>query len=124
MEALAEKVFTGKWKSFKVFKRLGDLLLHSERRFQEFEFVCDRTLIVRLHEGNRTELLAKTDQWNICFLKRKHFLTVLDPKMVFEVITVNHTVLVLFDLSSSEKIFFAKEQHWPEYIKANRSVIL
>jgi hypothetical protein len=44
--------------------------------------------------------------------------------MAFEIITVNHTVLVLSDLASAEKIFFAKEQQWPEYVKANHKIII
>ena len=124
MEALVEKIITGKWKSFKIFKRLGHILLHSERQFQEFDFIHDRMLIIKLQERNRTEVLAKTDQWNISFQKQKHFLTVLVPKMIFEIITINHTVLVLLDMASGEKIFFAREQHWPEYLKANHSFVI
>ena len=124
MKLLADKIFTGKWRSFKIFKRLGDIILHSEKRFQEFDFFFDRTLTIKSYEGGFTELLARTDQWNISFQKRKHFLNIMIPKMAFEIITVNHTVLVLSDLASAEKIFFAKEQQWPEYVKANHKIII
>ena len=124
MELLAEKILTGKWRSFKVFKRLGDIVLHSEKRFREFDFLSDRTLVIKSWEVNKTELLARTDSWNISFQKGKYFLNILIPKMVFEIITVNHTVLVLLDLASVEKTFFAREKHWPEYLNANQKIVI
>ena len=124
MEVLAEQVFTGKWRSFKIFKRLGDILLHSEKRFREFNFMCDRGLIIKEFEGAREQMLVNTDKWSISFQKKKHFLNILIPKIVFEVITVNHTVLVLLDVEQGDKIFLAREQQWLHYLKLNHTVVI
>jgi len=124
MDVLAEQAFTRKWRSFKIFKRLGDILLHSEKRFREFNFLCDRRLIIKAFEGAREEIFVNTDRWSISFQKKKHFLNILIPKMVFEVITVNHTVLVLLDIDQGDKIFFAREQQWPHYLKLNHTVVI
>ena len=124
MNVLAEKVFIGKWRSFKIFKPLGDILLHSEKCFREFNFMCDRRLIVKALDGTGEEVLVNTDKWSISFQKKKHFLNILSPKMIFEVITVNHTVLVLLDIDQGDKIFFAREQQWPHYLKLNHTVVI
>jgi hypothetical protein len=124
MEMLAEKVLTGKWRSYKIFKRSGGIQLHTERQFQEFDFMCDRVLSIKRHEGNSMQTLAQTDQWCLSFEKKKHFLSIPAPKLLYEIITVNHTVLVLLEITSGEKIFFAKDHHWKEYLKTNRSIII
>jgi hypothetical protein len=125
METLAEKLFTGKWRSYKTFRQLGGIHLSTDSTFQEFEFSHDRNLTIKNYEGPRARTMVETDQWAITFQKRKHFLNISRmPKMIFEVITVNHTVLVLLDTLSGEKTFFAKNHHWTEYIKSNKSIVI
>ena len=124
MEALAEKVFFGQWRSYKIFKRLGNIHLNSETEFQEFHFSPDRNLTISMVEGAKTKKITQTDKWTVTFQKSKHFLNIAAPKMSFEVITVNHTVLVLLDIASGEKTFLAKDHHWQEYLKSNRSIVI
>jgi hypothetical protein len=123
MTTLKEKVLTGKWKSFKVFKRLGQILLHNKSSFREFEFTYDRKLTITNHEANKIQKELQTDQWTVTFDKKKHFLSIPSYKVLYEIITVNHTVMVLLEIASGEKIFFAKDQHWEVYLKANQSIV-
>ncbi len=114
----------GTWRSFKIFKNSGDIRLHNEMRFQEFQFTQERLLIITLFQSEKKNLLARTNQWNITLKNKKHFLDIGNPKMQYEVVTVNHTILVLSDISAQEKTFFARENVWSEYIKTSKSVIL
>lgn len=124
MKTLAEQVFVGTWRSYKTFKRLGHIKLDTETNFQEFDFSADRTLTIKTYSGAGTSTTAQTNQWTISLLRGKHYLNILVPKMNFEVITVNHTVLVLLDVVSSEKTFFARNHHWAEYIKSNKTIVI
>ena len=55
---------------------------------------------------------------------KKHYLNIAVPKLNYEVVTVNHTVMVLADTVSEDKIFFAKEDYWLEHLKSNRMIII
>ncbi|RYZ28531.1 MAG: hypothetical protein EOO10_09225, partial [Chitinophagaceae bacterium] len=123
METLAEQLFFGIWRSYKTFKRLGNICLDTETSFQEFTFSTDRMLTIKFYEKGSIRTIVATDQWVISLQKGRHFLAIVAPKMNFEVITVNHTVLVLVDTISSEKTFFARNHHWVEYIKSNKSIV-
>src|SRR5215204_4033377 len=119
MQALAEIAFIGVWKSFKVFKKTGTITLYTERRFKEFQFMPDGQLIIRTYEETNIRKLADTDQWSFRFKDRKHYLDIVVPKLNYEVVTVNHTVMVLADTVSEDKIFFARENCWLEHLKSN-----
>jgi hypothetical protein len=123
MHTLLEGVFTGKWRSFKVFRHSGDIKLHTDKRFQEFEFDSNRLLTIKTYDGGSVEKIAQTDQWTIELKNKKHFLHI-DAKLLYEVITINHTVMVLGELRTDEKIFFTKEAYWQEHLSKNHSVIL
>lgn len=117
MQALVETVFTGKWRSFKSFRRSGEIRLNTAQKFKEFEFNPDRQLVIKSVNETNTQKLAQTDRWSVFFKNRKHYLNIDFPKLLYEVITVNHTVMVLADTASEEKIFFAKDNYWQEYLK-------
>src|SRR5687768_11855969 len=119
MQTLAEKPFIGKWRSYKLFKRTGDIRLDTEQRFKELEFSVDRLLTIRTYNKREVKTVVKTNEWALFFKDKKHYLAVACDQLLYEVITVNHTVLVLSDSASLDKAFFAKEAHWQEYLKSN-----
>lgn len=124
MQVLAEAVFTGRWRSFKLFKRSGDIRLHSTRHYREFIFDNKRELTITSYDGDQIEAVVQTNQWTIAFKEKRHYLTVANPRIVYEIITVNHTVMVLADPVSSEKIFFSKNEFWQGHLKTNHSMLL
>ena len=124
MQALAETVFIGTWRSFKVFKRTGAITLYTDKCFKEFQFVPGRSLIIKSYEQGKIKKIADTNQWSFSFKDKKHYLDVVVPKLNYEVVTVNHTVMVLADTVSEDKIFFARENCWVEHLKSNRMIII
>jgi len=124
MQALAETVFIGTWRSFKVFKRSGAITLYTDKCFREFQFVPGRLLIIKTYEQGKIKKIADTDQWSFSFKDKKHYLNVVVPKLNYEVVTVNHTVMVLADTASEDKIFFSRENCWEEHLKSNRMIII
>lgn len=90
----------------------------------EFLFGEDRTLNISLHEGGSVKNIVQTNNWTISFDNRRHLLTIQSPQLHYEIITINHTVMVLLDIISGEKIFFVREQLWKEYLKANKHFVL
>ena len=124
MEALAETVFIGVWRSFKVFKRTGAITLYTDKRFKEFQFMPDRHLIINIYDETNVKKLADTNQWSFSLKDKKHYLNIFAPKLSYEVVTVNHTVMVLADTVSEDKIFFARENCWQEHLISNRMIII
>jgi hypothetical protein len=124
MQTLARTVFTGKWRSFKIFKNSGGIRLNTEKQFKEFDFDADGTLTVTAHEGNHVDKVVQTNLWSISFKDKKHFLDISELKILYEVITINHTVMVLSDNIYNEKTFFAKENIWQEYLRTNHMVLM
>jgi hypothetical protein len=124
MKELTEAVFIARWKSFKSFKKSGGIVLNNENRFTEMEFTGDKVLNIHVVEKQAVKNVVRTNKWNIELKDKKHFLNVMDPKLKFEVITINHTVMVLKDESSGEKIFFVKEKDWYERLKTNNEIII
>ena len=60
-----------------------------------------------------------TRQWALEFDNRKHYLKIPEKKWTFEIITVNHTVMVLLENASGEKTFFSKENYWKSHLDSN-----
>ena len=123
MQALVETVFIGIWRSFKVFKRTGAITLYTDKCFKEFQFMVDRFVIINSYDQGNAKKIAGTDQWSFSLKDKKHYLNIFVPKLNYEVVTVNHTVMVLADTVSEDKIFFAKEKYWQEHLKSNRMII-
>lgn len=124
MQILAQSVFTGIWRSFKIFKHSGGIRLNTDKHFKEFTFDAHGILTVKIHEGDLIEKVVETDQWSVAFENKKHFLHISVPKLVYEVITVNHTVMVLADNAYNEKTFFARENLWRDFLTTNRAVLM
>jgi hypothetical protein len=124
MQALAEIPFIGVWRSFKVFKRTGAITLFTDKCFKEFKFMPGKLLIIKTYDQTNIKKIADTDQWSFSLKDKKHYLNIVVPKLNYEVVTVNHTVMVLVDTVSEDKIFFAKENYWLEHLKSNRMIII
>ena len=124
MKELVEEVFIGKWKSFKVFKHSGKVHLHTIKEYCEFNFDCDKLLTIRNIEKGSSAILATTDKWAISLKDRRHYLDIPLPKLRYEVITINHTTMVIDDMVSGEKTFFTKEDLWQSRLDSNREIII
>ena len=83
-----------------------------------------RSLIIKTYDQGNIKKIADTDQWFFSLKDKKHYLNIVVPKLSYEVVTVNHTVMVLADTVSEDKIFFAKEKYWVEHLKSNRMIII
>jgi hypothetical protein len=124
MQELTKVLFSGNWRSFKVFKRNGEVKLQTAKSFVEYKFVSDSELTVKTFQGNNVQLVAQTDKWTVFFKDKRHYLSLGSPKLLYEVVTINHTVMVLGDPVSGEKIFFAKEDCWQDRLQSNHSTLL
>lgn len=124
MQQLAEHVLMAKWKSFKAFQHSGEIQLHSASLFREYHFAEDHILTIKVCKGATVKLLLRTIEWMLEFSNKKHYLKIPSYKLTYEIITVNHTVLVLLDAASGEKTFFAKEASWQGYLNSNEKVLM
>jgi len=124
MEALTKAVFTGKWKSFKIFKRTGAIILNTANHYKEFYFTPEGLLTIKHYKGETIERIAQTDQWTIELKDKRHYLKVLLYKLLYEVVTINHTILVLSDTSTQDKVFLTKEASWNAALQSNTSFVL
>lgn len=124
MDLLAEGLFQGNWKSFKVFRRTGEVRLNSAQQFRELRFAPTRTLTMLAHERSRAEEMWRSDNWSLEFKDKRHYLSIPQARMRLEVITINHTVLVLLDPATEEKTFYAREDSWEDRLKANKEMLL
>jgi hypothetical protein len=119
MEALVKAVFSGKWRSFKIFKHTGGIILNTEHHFKEFNFTEQGILTIKRYNGDLVEKIAQTDQWTVELKNKRHYLKILLYHLLYEVITINHTVLVLEDTISQDKVFLTKEAYWNTTLKTN-----
>lgn len=124
MNSIVESIFNGKWRSFKTFKYSGNIKFSSYNKYTEFEFTNTRLLKIRAHSVDKVDEVARTENWTVAFKNKKHYLEIISHKMTYEVITINHTVMVLSDTSSSDKIFFAREEHWESFLQSNHQPAL
>jgi len=124
MHELVKSMFTGKWKSFKIFKRSGDVRLSNRQRFQQFEFDSAEKLTISNYENAEVTDTATADAWSVEFKGKRHYMHIPPLKITYEVITVNHTVMVLADTVTGEKTFFARDHNWEAYLKANEKIVL
>jgi hypothetical protein len=124
MQKLEERVLMASWKSYKVFQPSGAIKRHNPSHYQEFHFSGDGALTIKEYKKGLAENVFTTRQWVLDFRDKKHFLKIPQKKVTFEIITVNHTVMVLLENPSGEKIFFCKEDYWTDYLDSNKEVTL
>ena len=124
MDELTKTVFTGNWKSFKIFKQGGGIKLDSRETYQEFNFTPEHLLTIRHYKVGSMEKITHTDNWAVEVRGSRHYLHIAQPKITYEVVTINHTVMVLVEEGSSNKIFFAAAHLWQDRLRSNKLVII
>jgi hypothetical protein len=79
-------------------------VLHTVQKFQEWNFHENRVLTVSLHPEHRKKTICETDQRTFEFQNRRHHIQMNRLSLRYEVLSVNHTGLVLADGAPGEKI--------------------
>jgi hypothetical protein len=117
MNELAKASFIGKWKSFKTFRKTGEVKQHSPQVYLEFVFEeADELTILHVKNG-ATNRIADKMAWAVTFKDKRHYIECKHLDLLYEVITVNHTALVLQDTATNDKHFFTRSENWEHFIK-------
>lgn len=124
MNELVRSAFTGNWKSYKHFKKGGTIKLDSTQEYNEFDFTKEHILTIKQHHKNGIERVVKTDDWSIELKGHKHFLVIQKPALSYEVVTLNHTDMVLLEEKTADKIFYAFAPFWEDRLKSNKKVTM
>jgi hypothetical protein len=115
MERMLERLYKGTFRSYKVFRRTGDVKLHSSKAFQEIDINDNKVLTINIYKDHTIKTLVQTNRWNIELKNKRHFLYI-DKNDAYEVITINHTGMVLADRTTEEKTFYARLHYWENLI--------
>lgn len=118
MQQLIETHCKGAFRSYKTFHATGRVLLHTRQEFQEWEFKEDHILTIIHYRHPRKKLICETDQWTFGFENKQHFIKIAQPPAQYEIISVNHTGLVIADNDRGEKTFLARLPVWQNLIKS------
>lgn len=123
MKQLIESRFKGIFRSYKIFRLNGDVIFHTVDDYQEWDLDENNILTISHYQKHRKTVLCHTDQWVITFENKRYYITIQQPPMRLEIISINHTGLVIENSTRSEKIFFAPVPAWENLVK-NRLHIL
>ena len=118
MKELTESLFQFNWKSYKIFESSGRVRSHTVNDYQEFDF--DEKKILKItdyskpHKGQVQKVLA----WSVDVEQSKQLLNIQfrRSRIQYEVITINHTDMVLRNLDTQDKVFFAKTDAWKKLV--------
>jgi biotin-(acetyl-CoA carboxylase) ligase len=124
MQQIIENILEGRWRSYKTFHRNGDVNLHSKHTFYEYHFEDGKNLTITYNNNSISKRIAKSIDWKINLDNKRHYLTIKDNHLKYEIVTINHEVLVLIDPTSNEKIFYARSDSWEHYITGAKQAIL
>lgn len=124
MQALAEKILIGRWRSFKAFGAKGEIKLYTGNTFRELYIDPDKQLTIKTYQAQQVKQEVKTEAWKVVSEGKRLQLQIPDYNLSYEVITVNHTILVLQESASKDKIFFARNEHWNNFLESNRQIVL
>jgi len=117
MKQLIEAHCKGTFRSYKTFRRSGTVVLHTIQNFQEWDFNDNRVLTITEYQHHRRKIICHTDKWLIEFQNHQHVILIAEPAMQFEIISVNHTGMIITDSIRGEKIFFARFPIWENLIR-------
>ena len=117
MQHAIEKFCDGIFRSYKTFRHNGDVLQHSMQAYEQWNFEENRLFTISRFQNGRLKILHQTDKWAIGFNNKRHYLLNEYPALNYEIITLNHTGLVIADHPKGEKIFFAKMPGWYQRIE-------
>ena len=120
---MLEKLYKGTFRSYKVFRRTGDVKLHSHEAFQEVDINEHKVLTINIYKNRSIKTLVKTSQWAIELKNRRHYLHI-NKDDTYEVISINHTGMVLADLATEEKTFYARLPLWEDFINNGIATVL
>jgi hypothetical protein len=123
MEQKVEAYCQGIFRSYKIFRPSGAVVQHTTHDFQEWEFKDNHVLTISLYQQHRRKVLVETDQWSITFSNRRYYIESEKPALRHEIISINHTGLVIEDPKSGEKTFFARLPIWESLVN-NRLPVL
>jgi len=122
MNQLIEAHCRGTFRSDKTFRPSGQVVLHTVQNFQEWDFNDNRLLTISLYQQHRKKMICQTELWALTFENKRRYIQIDEPPIQYEIISVNHTGLVLAEPSSGEKIFFARLPTWENLIKKSLPV--
>lgn len=112
---MLERLYKGTFRSYKVFRRTGHMKLHNAHSFQEVDFNDNKVLTINVYKDHTVKTLVRTNQWNIELKNKRHFLYI-NKHDLYEVITINHIGMVLADMTTEEKTFYARLHYWDDLI--------
>ena len=123
MEQMVERQLKGIFRSYKVFRPSGEMKLHSINSFREIDFNDNKVLTISVYNNDSIKTLLRTNNWTISLRNRRYFLHI-DKNDTLEVISINHIGMVLTDLNTEEKTFYARLSSWEGFIKNGIKSIL
>lgn len=123
---MKEKIETfckGIFRSYKTFRKNGEVMQHATHSFQQWEFNPNRTLIITQYQNNIPKVLCQTDDWGIEFNNRHYYIKIGSAPTLYEILTLNHSGLVITDPQNDEKVFYAKLPVWEHLINQGFAVM-
>ena len=90
----------------------------------QFVFSEEHRLTINRYTKGKLEKILKTDNWKVVLKGSRHFLLIENPVMSYEVVTINHTVMVLVEDKTMDKVFCAYEPFWEDHLKSNKTITL
>lgn len=118
MKELIESLFQCNWKSYKTFEFSGRVRLHTLNDYQEFDFDEKKTLKITDHSKPHYGQVQKAQAWSVDLKQSKQLLNIRFRGSLtqYEVITINHTDMVLKNMDTLDKVFFAKTNAWKKLV--------
>lgn len=110
---------TGTWRSYKTFSARGDVKSYSDRHYRDVTIHAEGRLVLRSFLPHSEKQVLESGSWEIRPDGRRRFLY-LKGKKSFEVITLEPTDLVLLDVETGEKTFFASLPTWKERLSPGK----
>ena len=123
MNKQIEAYCNGIFRSYKTFRSSGEVVQHTLEDFQEWRFNDAHLLTISQYRKHRQQVVLETDQWSITFHNRRHYLDVPGYAIRYELITLNHTGLVIEEPTRGEKIFFARLPAWERLMRERLPVL-
>jgi hypothetical protein len=118
MKELIESLFQCNWKSYKTFESSGRVRSHTVNDYQEFDFDKNKILRITDHSKQHHGHAQKAQAWSVEVEQSKQMLSIQFRGSLarYEVITINHTDMVLKNLDTQDKVFFAKTNAWKKLV--------
>lgn len=111
----------GTWRSYKTFYFRGEVKHHDVTCYREVVITAEGDLILRSFSAFTQKQVIKKGAWQVHADEERRFLY-LQGKKAFEIITLEKTDLVLQDLVTGEKTFFAAIPLWQERIQPQKEI--